>query len=110
MEQPSTSGVEGKTKKLKRKVFRTARLEYPDFKDWLMRHPDNEKAYCTACDKILACGKSELKKHAVTGPHMENIFHKRQHKMHDPSAASLSVSKKENMDHISKVKSVEIIQ
>lgn len=99
--RPSTSFIKGNKK---RKVtFQTAWLEHEDFKNWLTQHSDNGKAYCTACDKILACGKVNLSRHANRASHIENLNLKRG----NPSA-SLLASPVQNRDHINKVKSAEI--
>lgn len=101
--RPSTSGIEGNKKRKVAKSFQTAWLEHDDFKNWLTQHSDNGKAYCTACDKILVCGKTDLSRHANRASHIENLNLKR-----DNPSTSLLASPVQNRDHINKVKSAEI--
>lgn len=116
---PSTSGVEkekrkkGNVKKQitkKGKRFQASWLEINEFKNWLTLHPDNKKAYCTVCDKVLTCGKSELYKHAGGTRHIKNIHDRKfvNNNRENSSALLPTASNIENMDHINKVKSAEI--
>ncbi|XP_055910829.1 uncharacterized protein LOC129945193 [Eupeodes corollae] len=43
------------------------------FKGWLSKTDDVFKCKCEACDKILYCGKSKIKKHAITKLHQRNV-------------------------------------
>jgi len=99
--QPSTSGI---GKKSTKKVFKTFWLEIKEFRGWLVRHPDNEKAFCSACKKVLTCGKSELFKHATRQRHIFNMNKIRE----NLSTSLLTVDHNYNMDHINKVKAAEI--
>ncbi|KAL6418504.1 hypothetical protein ACFW04_012051 [Cataglyphis niger] len=72
--QPCTSTrVEDTKRKSEMKVFQHSWLSMNIFKDWLMPYENNEKALCTACNKILLCGKSNLIKHSKTKLHVKNI-------------------------------------
>ena len=72
--QPSTSSGTGEKKKKSRmKVFQHYWLRMNIFKDWLMPHENNEKALCTACNKVLTCGKLDLIRHSKTKLHVMNL-------------------------------------
>lgn len=72
---PSSSRIDtGNRKREKRvKKFNYAWLDIDIFKNWLMSHPDDAKAYCTVCKKVLACGKFELTRHANRKRHKLNM-------------------------------------
>lgn len=105
--QPSTSsGIEEKKRNSKMKVFQSSWLSIDIFKDWLTPHENNEKALCTACNKVLLCGKSDLIKHSKTKLHVKNINESR-------NVASSALLPKlncniKNEDHVKKVKTAEI--
>lgn len=105
--QPSTSGIGKEKKKPTKKVFKASWLQIKEFKGWLVAHSDNRKAFCSACKKVLVCGKSELLKHATRKHHIANI-----NKICDdnPSTSPLTVDHDNNMemDNINKVKAAEI--
>ncbi|KAM0728860.1 hypothetical protein ACS0PU_004214 [Formica fusca] len=76
--QPSTSkGVEETKRKSKMKVFQHSWLSMDIFKDWLTPYENNEKALCTACNKVLLCGKSDLIRHSKRKLHVTNINNSR---------------------------------
>lgn len=109
--QPSTSGtiniglIGKELQKPAEKVFKKSWLEIKEFKGWLVAHPDNKKAFCAACKKVLACGKSELLKHATRQSHKVNM---KKFDNKNPSTSLLTVDHNYNMDHINKVKAAEI--
>lgn len=103
-EQPSTSGTEGCRK---RKVFSQSWLKEKKFKGWLTAHSDNEKAFCTACKKVLACGKSELTKHANRKCHILNC-NKENIKIENNRVASLLTKESDRRDHVNEIKQTEI--
>ncbi|KYN09522.1 hypothetical protein ALC57_18360, partial [Trachymyrmex cornetzi] len=75
------------------------------FKDWLTSHPDNGKAFCTACKTVLVCGMSKLRKHANRKHHILNL--KKEKDLANPFVPLLTkeiVSK----DHKKDVKIAEI--
>ncbi|RLU25331.1 hypothetical protein DMN91_001487 [Ooceraea biroi] len=103
--QPSTSsGITEKQKKSKRKVFKNSWLSIDILKKWLTSHEDNEKALCTACNKVLLCGKSDLIRHSRTKLHIKNISEG----LHITPSASLSKPNIKDEDHVKKVKTAEI--
>lgn len=53
--------------------FRKKWLELPEFHGWLAEASVPEKAICTACNKELTSGKSELLRHASGKKHKEKI-------------------------------------
>jgi len=76
-EDSDKSGEEGASTPAKRKkssaqkVFQQSWLEYPEFKGWLARVPNNvHLARCLCCRKDLKCGKSELQKHCKGPSHV----------------------------------------
>lgn len=102
---PSTSKIEG-IKKRKIKMFNSSWLEMNEFKYWLTSYSNEKKAYCIVCDKILVCGKSELRKHASRNCHIENINKNRDRLT--PASLPTTSCDKEQLDHINKVKVAEI--
>ncbi|XP_025159561.1 uncharacterized protein LOC112589660 [Harpegnathos saltator] len=114
---PSTSKIEGSYKKRKIKAFKQSWLENEKFKDWLILHSDGTRAYCTACGKILACGKSELIKHAVRKIHISNISRQKLDKISNNTSGNLfnklvndkpvSSFTTESVDYVEKVKLAE---
>lgn len=103
--QPSTSGIEKKKKGPTKKVFKASWLDIKEFRGWLVAHSDNRKAFCAACKKVLACGKSELFRHATRQRHILNM---KKFRDDNPSTSLLTVDNDNNMDHINKVKAAEI--
>lgn len=71
----SSSGIDTGKRKLGKRVrkFNYSWLDIDIFKNWLMSHSDDAKAYCTVCKKVLACGKLELTRHANRKSHKLNI-------------------------------------
>lgn len=60
--------------KYRKQKFRDEWLQEPKLKGWLTKiKEDPYKCKCKACGKILNCGKSELKKHALTKLHQKNV-------------------------------------
>ena len=102
--QPSTSGTGKKEKTTKRKVFQNKWLNMDIFKNWLTPHESNEKALCTACNRVLVCGKFELIRHSQSKLHIEN-FNKNRNINPSVLLSKLTV---EDNDHINKVKRTEI--
>ncbi|XP_032688991.1 uncharacterized protein LOC116852590 [Odontomachus brunneus] len=104
-QQPSSSsGIEKKKRKCVRNKFQYEWLSMNIFKDWLASHENDEKALCTACNKILICGKSNLISHSKTGKHVENM------KSRNITLSVLLPVKHNNIyvDHVTKVKIAEI--
>lgn len=63
-----------KIKKEKIKAFNLKWLEEEKFKFWLKAVPENKaKCLCKVCNKVLACGKSELIKHSEGVKHIKNM-------------------------------------
>lgn len=103
-QQPSTSGI-GEKKKPKMKVFQEYWLSIDTFKHWLIPHDNNKKALCTACNKVLACSKTDLNKHSKTKTHVNKIKSRNV----IPSALQPKLKCSNNyMDHVNKVKTAEI--
>ena len=98
LQQPSTSSLE--QKKNRPKTFQRAWLGLDIFKDWLTSHEDDREAVCTACNKVLSCGKLDLIRHSKTQSHVKNISKIRNV---NPSAA-LTVHNNTFVDHINKLK------
>lgn len=63
----------GAVKKQNIRKFNFAWLDEDIFKGWLAPHSENNKAFCTACQKILTCYKSHLIKHSKSAAHVEKI-------------------------------------
>ncbi|KZC14916.1 hypothetical protein WN55_07965 [Dufourea novaeangliae] len=103
-QQPSSSGLADKKRSNKGKVFQLSWLKNNIFKDWL-KSDNNKKAFCTACNKVLACGKSELIRHSRTQLHIKNTS-----KSCDitPSVLLPKVDSNSDLDHVNKVKTAEI--
>ncbi|KYN09295.1 hypothetical protein ALC57_18591 [Trachymyrmex cornetzi] len=57
----------------------------------------NEKALCSACNKVLLCGKSDLIKHSKTKSHIKNMTNR-----------NITPSASLHKDHVKKVKTAEI--
>lgn len=104
-ERPSTSGIERLYKKRKAKAFKESWLDNETLKGWLKIHPDGARAYCTACEKALVCGKSELIRHASRAIHIHNISRPRSDKTNSNPLALSPVM--ENINYIEKVKQAE---
>ncbi|XP_024872448.1 uncharacterized protein LOC112455009 [Temnothorax curvispinosus] len=88
------------------KVFQYSWLSIDIFKEWLMPHEDNKKALCTACDKVILCGKSDLIRHSKTKLHVTNIS-----KSRNVTPSALLPKLKCNIkdaDHVKKVKTADI--
>lgn len=101
----SSSGIKEKKRTSKRKVFQYSWLSMDIFKDWLTPH-NNKKALCTACKKVLLCGKSDLIKHSKTKLHVQNI---KKGRNVTPSALLPKLNCDiENKDHVNKIKTAEI--
>ncbi|KZC12694.1 Dipeptidase 1 [Dufourea novaeangliae] len=103
-QQPSSSGLADKKRSNKGKVFQLSWLKNNIFKDWL-KSDNNKKAFCTACNKVLACGKSELIRHSRTQLHIINTS-----KSCDitPSVLLPKVDSNSDFDHVNNVKTAEI--
>ncbi|XP_032690138.1 uncharacterized protein LOC116853266 [Odontomachus brunneus] len=103
-QQLSSSGIEKKKRKCVRNKFQYEWLSMNIFKDWLASHENDEKALCTACNKILICGKSNLISHSKTEKHVENM------KSRNITLSVLLPVKHNNIyvDHVTKVKIAEI--
>ena len=77
--QPGPSNqedVQGATpaKRAKFKTFLKSWFSIPEFAGWLQAvENDPRKAFCTCCQKTIACGKSELKKHAARDSHIHKV-------------------------------------
>ena len=74
------------------------------FKNWLTPQKSNEKALCTACNRVLVCGKFELIRHSQSKLHIEN-FNKNRNIISSVLLSKLTV---EDNDHINKVKRTKI--
>jgi len=113
MDSPGTSKTDplikkkirkgGKKGDKKGKLFQDSWLKITEFKNWLTSHSDGTKAYCTACNKVLACGKSELYRHVSRDRHINNINNR-----DNPSILSSTVAHNIKTDHINEVKAAEI--
>ncbi|EFN82141.1 uncharacterized protein LOC112588413 [Harpegnathos saltator] len=101
-QQPSTSsGIEKKRRKSA--TFQKAWLDMNIFKYWLKPHIDTEKAFCSVCRTVLACGKQNLIAHSQTEKHVWNM------KTHNVSSSvPLTVTESASEDHAIKVKIAEI--
>lgn len=92
----SSHGRRSPPKKYRKQKFRPIWLDESEFKGWLEEIPkDKYKCRCSACGKILNCGKSELSKHSLSKIHKKNVvslknaqkidmFTNKQHKAEDP--------------------------
>ncbi|XP_063990563.1 uncharacterized protein LOC135169455 [Diachasmimorpha longicaudata] len=59
----------------KRKIFQESWKHEPEFSGWVKRvdkYPN--RVFCCACNKQIAAGKSELRKHAGTDRHRDNML------------------------------------
>lgn len=62
------------TKKYRKQKFNNKWLEDDNFKGWLEAVADEPfKCKCSACNKMLNCGKSDLLKHAGRKMHKKNV-------------------------------------
>jgi len=103
----SSSGSKGLFQaKHKVKIFQHSWLQIEEFKGWLTSHPDNRKAFCTACNTVLACGISELRKHANRKRHIFNL--KEDQIKYDNNPSALLTKKVNSKGHIEDVKRAEI--
>ncbi|XP_032673098.1 uncharacterized protein LOC116844993 isoform X2 [Odontomachus brunneus] len=103
--QSSTSDKKNEKLHKRRKIkkFKESWLDNEIFKGWLTYHLDGKRAYCTACDKILVCGKSELMRHADRKVHAYNINRQKARKVNQPTLLPAT----ENIDYLEKVKEAE---
>ncbi|CAH1099853.1 unnamed protein product [Psylliodes chrysocephalus] len=86
----------------KAKVFQNAWLDNPLYKNWLTSMKGNlEKCRCSVCNTTLACGKSELDKHAKGQKHIKKMAAVR-------STPSVSTFVRAPDQHNNQVKSLEI--
>lgn len=103
-QQPGSSGLVAK-KNNKGKVFQLSWLRSSIFKGWLQSVDNNKKAFCTACNKVLVCGKSELIRHSRTQLHIKNTSRSCDI---SPSVLLTKVDNNSDADHVNKVKTAEI--
>jgi len=103
----SSSGSKGLFQgKHKVKIFQHSWLQIEEFKGWLTSHLDNRKAFCTACNTVLACGISELRKHTSQKRHIFNL--KEDQIKYDNNPSALLTKKVNSKGHIEDVKRAEI--
>lgn len=68
------SKEEKEKKHASKKVFQSSWCEEREFKGWLKTvNGDPHSAFCSACDVVLKCGKSDLQKHASGSKHLKNV-------------------------------------
>ena len=110
--QPGPSNqedVQGATpaKRTKFKIFLKSWFSVPEFDGWLQAvETDATKAFCTCCQKTIACGKSELKRHAARDSHIRKVALLRSEAL-EPCVIALQVDELE-IGHKAVVKCAEI--
>lgn len=65
--------TKGAIKKRKIREFQSSWLDEDVFKGWLAPYHQENKAICTACNKVIRCCKTDLIEHSQTVKHVEKI-------------------------------------
>ncbi|XP_070511914.1 protein FAM200C-like [Cardiocondyla obscurior] len=91
----------GAIKKRRVKEFQYSWLDENIFKGWLAPYHQENKALCTACNKLIRCNKSDLVQHSQTVKHITNI--NLNNKIYNESP-----NDKVELNHKDKVKRAEI--
>lgn len=69
--------------------FRKEWLHLREFHGWLSEGSATDRAYCTACNKELLAGKSELLKHAMGKKHKKRVTEGRTNMTVPPDLSSV---------------------
>jgi hypothetical protein len=93
----------------KPKVFCNKWLEMDEFKGWLKPVPtDKYKLKCDCCNKIITCGKTQLKRHAESKIHLQNAKKLKQNQKLDEFIKSNESERRKAIEHQRNVQSLEL--